>query len=204
MNNPAAEGWPAVPASEKDGQLVHHGGPAAGPEFYGEGSADLWLSATAANTDIQVTVSEVRPDGQEMFVQRGWLRASKRALDTARSTTLRPWGAFTRDKDVPMVSGKPELLRVEIQKFAHVFRAGSSIRVTVDSPSQTGYWIFGNDKTPSTNTLWHDAAHASSIVLGYIPYEHAKTLPSCDKTMRQPCRKNDAPVPAGIGPRAPA
>ncbi len=205
VNNPAAEGWPAVPASEKDGQLVFT--TAALPQdlsFYGEGSADLWLSATAANTDIQVTVSEVRPDGQEMFVQRGWLRASKRALDESRSTALRPWGAYTRDKDVPLVAGQPQLMRVEIQKFAHVFRAGSSIRVTVDSPSQTGYWIFGNDKTPSTNTLWHDAAHASSIVLGYIPYEHAKTLPSCDKTMRQPCRKNDAPVPAGIGPRAPA
>src|SRR5256885_5926537 len=71
VNNPAAEGWPAVPASEKDGQLVFT--TAALPQdlsFYGEGSADLWLSATAANTDIQVTVSEVRPDGQEMFVQR--------------------------------------------------------------------------------------------------------------------------------------
>lgn len=205
VNNPAAEGWPAVAASEKDGQLVFS--TPALPEdlsFYGEGSADLWLSATAADTDLQITLSEVRPDGQEMFVQRGWLRASKRALDPNRSSVLRPWGDFTRATQAPLVAGQPQLARVEIQKFAHVFRAGSSIRLTVDSPSQTGYWIFGNNQAPSTNTLWHDRSHASSIVLGYVPYDHAKTLPNCDKTMRQPCRKNDVPIPSGIGPKAPA
>ena len=81
VNNPAAEGWQAVAEGQADGQLVFTTAPL--PEalsFYGEGSADLWLSATAANTDVQVTLSEVRPDGQEMFIQRGWLRASKRAL----------------------------------------------------------------------------------------------------------------------------
>lgn len=204
VNNPVAEGWEAVSDEAKDGQLVFS--TPALPEdlsFYGEGSADLWLSATAANTDLQVTVSEVRPDGQEMFVQRGWLRASKRAMDDNRSTQLRPWGIFSRDTDTPLPAGQPQLARVEIQKFAHVFRVGSSIRVTVDSPSNTGFWVFGNDKTPSTNTLWHDKNHASSIVLGYIPYEHAKALPACDKTMRQPCRKSDVPVPPGIGPKAP-
>src|SRR5256885_12688139 len=51
--------------------------------FYGEASLDLWLSATAGDTDVQVTVSEVRPDGQEMFVQRGWLRASRSAEHTS-------------------------------------------------------------------------------------------------------------------------
>lgn len=205
VNNPAAEGWQAVANTEKDGQLTFT--TAALPEdlsFYGEGSADLWLTATAANTDLQVTVSEVRPDGKEMFVQRGWLRASKRALDDSRSSVLRPYGDFTKAKEAQLVAGQPTLARVEIQKFAHVFRAGSSVRVTVDTPSQTGFWVFGNDKTPSTNTLWHDKAHASSIVLGHIAYPHAKALPSCDKTIRQPCRANMVPVPAGVGPKAPA
>ncbi|WP_027015343.1 CocE/NonD family hydrolase [Comamonas composti] len=205
VNNPAAEGWQSVASSEKDGQLVFT--TPVLPEalsFYGEGSADLWLSSTEADTDLQVTLSEVRPDGQEMFVQRGWLRASKRALDASRSTELRPYGSFLQKDESPLVpGGQPVLARVEINKFAHVFRAGSSIRVTIDTPSQTGFWIFGNDKRPSTNTLWHEPGHASSIVLGYIPYKHAQALPSCDKTIRQPCRKNEHAVPAGVGPRAP-
>ena len=34
------------------------------------------------NVDFQATVSEVRPDGNETFVQNGWLRASERKLST--------------------------------------------------------------------------------------------------------------------------
>ncbi len=47
----------------------------------GSGSADLWIRSDAADTDLEVTISEIRPDGQEMYVQSGWLRASHRALD---------------------------------------------------------------------------------------------------------------------------
>ncbi|MCG2963788.1 CocE/NonD family hydrolase C-terminal non-catalytic domain-containing protein, partial [Escherichia coli] len=67
-----------------------------------------------------------------MFVQRGWLRASMRALDGQRSTALRPWGDFTEAAVRPLRPGEPTLMRVEIHKFAHVFRAGSSLRVTLD------------------------------------------------------------------------
>ena len=56
----------------------------------GSGSADLWIAADAEDVDLQVTLSEVRPDGQEMLVQSGWLRASHRALDEDASTNLRP------------------------------------------------------------------------------------------------------------------
>ena len=128
-------------------------------------------------------------------------RCSSSAAGCARPSA--PWGDFTQATDAPLVPGQPTLMRVEIQKFAHVFRAGSSLRVTIDSPSQTGFWIFGNDKTPSTNTLWHDAQHASSIVLGHVPYPHAQALPDCGKTLRQPGRPNQVPVPAGVGPKAP-
>ncbi|RYF82442.1 MAG: CocE/NonD family hydrolase [Comamonadaceae bacterium] len=201
---PAGEGWEATAAASRSGELTFT--TAALPEalsFYGEGSADIWLSATAPNTDLQVTVSEVRPDGQEMFVQRGWLRVSKRAQDVERSTELRPYSTFLREDEKMLVAGEPVLARVEINKFAHVFRAGSSIRVTVDTPSDTGYWEFGHDKTASVNTIWHDATRPSSVVLGFTPYAHAPDLPSCERTIRQPCRANTSAIPAGVGPRAP-
>src|SRR5581483_7833252 len=50
----------------------------------GPASLDLWLSSTASDTDLQATITEVRPDGQEEYVQRGWLRASHRKLDPRR------------------------------------------------------------------------------------------------------------------------
>lgn len=201
---PAGEGWEDTSAAAKSGELSFTTAPLAEDlSFYGEGSADIWLTSTAANTDLQVTLSEVRPDGMEMFIQRGWLRASKRKIDAERSSEVRAYQSFLAKDEAPLSPSTPELARIEINKFAHVFRAGSSIRVTFDTPSDTGYWIFGNDKTPSINTIWHGSAAPSSIVLGYLPYAHAATLPSCDSTLRQPCRKNENVVPQGVGPRPP-
>ncbi|WP_203236870.1 CocE/NonD family hydrolase [Nocardia panacis] len=203
VNNPLAEGW--APDTAPDGRLTFT--TAVLPQalnFYGAGSADLWLSSTAPDTDIQVTLSEVRPDGQEMFVQRGWLRASQRRLDPTHTTELRPWNEFTEQAAEPLTPGTPTQLRVEIPKFAHTFRPGSSVRLTVDTPAQTGFWQFGNLKGEATNTILLDSAHPSSIVLGYHPAPHAEALPSCTTTMRQPCRPNTVPVPPGRGPNPPA
>ena len=38
------------------------------------------------DTDIQATLTEVRPDGKETHVQNGWLRASHRAINKKAST----------------------------------------------------------------------------------------------------------------------
>jgi predicted acyl esterase len=46
----------------------------------GPGSVDLWLRSSADDSDLLVTLSEVRPDGLETYVQSGWLRASHRKL----------------------------------------------------------------------------------------------------------------------------
>src|SRR5207248_336329 len=43
---------------------------------YGPASLDVWISTLAKDVDLQATITEVRPDGQELYVQRGWLRAS--------------------------------------------------------------------------------------------------------------------------------
>src|SRR5204862_515269 len=53
---------------------------AADLTLYGTASADLWLRSTAEDADLQVVVSEVRPDGKEVYIQAGWLRASLRVL----------------------------------------------------------------------------------------------------------------------------
>ncbi|MBR7551858.1 esterase, partial [Mycobacterium tuberculosis] len=84
------------------------------------------------------------------------------------------------------------------------FRPGSSIRITIDAPARTGFWEFDRITTEAVNTVLLDAAHPSSVVLGYTPYPHAPALPSCATTLRQPCRDNTTPIPPGEGPRPPA
>jgi acyl-CoA synthetase (AMP-forming)/AMP-acid ligase II len=52
-----------------------------------------------------------------MFVQRGWLRASMRALDSKRSTALRPWGDFTESAVLALKPGQSLDLE-QLQAFA--------------------------------------------------------------------------------------
>ena len=48
----------------------------------GGGAVHLWVKSSTPDVDLQATVSEVRPDGNETFVQNGWIRASERKLAT--------------------------------------------------------------------------------------------------------------------------
>ena len=68
----------------------------------GSGSVDLWLRSTADDADLEVNLSEVRPDGQEMYVQSGWLRAAYGGL-AADSTELFPDPTLMEDGWAPLV-----------------------------------------------------------------------------------------------------
>lgn len=99
----------------------------------GPSSMDLYLKASQRDTDLQVTISEVRPDGNETYVQSGWLRASHRKLDNSESTALDPVPThLKRDGALLPKQGFTEV-RVPIYPVTHAFRAGSKIRVTVSA-----------------------------------------------------------------------
>jgi uncharacterized protein len=168
-------------------------------EFFGSGSANIWLSSTAPDTDLQITLTEVRPDGQEVYVARGWLRASHRALDPARSTVLAPYQTDQQADARSLVPGLPTYMRIQLWPFDYVFRKGSSIRLWINAPTgETGGWSFNYIKTPAINSIYADAQHPSAIVLGYLQGGHAQApLPTCDTLLNQPCRPNLVPAPSG-------
>ena len=159
----------------------------------GSGSIDLWLSSTARDVDLQVTLSEVRPDGFETLVQLGWLRASRRKLDEAASSILRPVSTHLEgDAEFLPDGGESALVRVELFPFAHAFRAGSRIRLIVNAPGGTRpRWKF--EAIPGDGSeligIEHSAAHASRIVLPVLEGFSAPTpLPPCPALRGQPCR----------------
>jgi putative CocE/NonD family hydrolase len=164
----------------------------------GSASLDLWLASAATDTDVQVTLTEVRPDGQELYVQKGWLKASQRAIDPARSSALRPYQTHQEADAAALVPGEPSLLRVEIFPFGHVVRAGSRLRVWIEAPTiLPELWSFVPTPEVTQNTVLHDEAHPSALVLPVVPNdaERAATLPACGTLIRQPCR----PDPLGAG-----
>ena len=86
------------------------------------------MQSTAPDTDLQVTLTEVRSDGQEVYVQNGWLRASNRAL-ASNATELRPTHPLTEAEVETLPAGKLSEARVEVFPFADVFRKGVAASV---------------------------------------------------------------------------
>ena len=132
----------------------------------------------------------------EADTDRHRLRASHRALDEQRSSALQPYHPHTSESLKDMTPGVPELLRVEMMPFSHVFRKGSSIRMYVENPSMIGLWGFQSIQTPQMVTVHHDAEHPSKIVLGELPNANVKPgLTECGTVDSQPCRNNPVPQP---------
>jgi putative CocE/NonD family hydrolase len=165
----------------------------------GSASADLWITATAPNVDLQVTLTEIRPDGQEVYVQQGWLRAKQRALDTHASSALLPVQTHTIEDVKSLSPTEPSLARVEIFPFGHVIRQGSRLRIWIEAPTtMPQLWGFALDPTPARVEVWRDAAHPSRVVLpiagGITIPEAARPQPTCGQPLRQPCRSDPRPA----------
>jgi predicted acyl esterase len=54
----------------------------------GAGAVHPWVRSSTRDVGVQATVSEVRPDGDETFVQNGWLRGNERKLSTTTDNIL--------------------------------------------------------------------------------------------------------------------
>ncbi len=156
----------------------------------GSGSVDLYLQSNLGDTDLEVTISEVRPDGQEMYVQSGWLRASQRALDEDASTELRPVQTHFEADSAPLNDLDFELVRVELFPFAHAFRSGSRIRLSVDAPGgNRPVWVFDTITDGEEVTIAHDSVNPSRLVLPIVRgIDVPAAYPECGALRGQPCR----------------
>jgi predicted acyl esterase len=159
----------------------------------GPASADLWIRSSVGEADIEVNISEVRPDGQEMYVQSGWLRASERAIDATLATDLRPVHTHAETDLEPVPADEWVEARIEVFPFAHVFRVGSRIRISVDTPgSSRPEWKFilhTSQTVDARISVGHTGEAPSSIMLPVIPDVAVPTLlPPCPSLRGQPCR----------------
>ena len=116
----------------------------------GAGAVHLWVRSSTPDVDLVATISEVRPDGNETFVQNGYLQASERKLSTGtanmfkqKSTLLDPIPSFTAADAAAMPSGTFVPVVIPLYYEGHVYRAGSRLRVTISAPNGTQpVWSF--------------------------------------------------------------
>lgn len=182
--------WGPLPADWTKASVAYTSAPLGQDMMvYGPGSADLWVSANGGDADVQVTVTELRPDGQETYVQRGWLRLSNRALDTARSTLLLPVHADRPEQFLPLFPVRPVFARVEINKVGHYFRKGSRLRIWIDTPAQTGGLRFDTFTQQQRIYILHNAKYDSLVRFGVLKdVKGPEVYPECGKAILQPCR----------------
>ena len=129
-----------------------------------------------------------RPDSMEIpaglperEVSRGWLKASHRTLDPARSKPWKPWHCLTRAAQVPVTPGEVTEYSIELMSTANLFRRGHRICMEISSADlPTG--IGGNthveympwhicSSATTVHKIHRDARHPSHLVLPVIPFD---------------------------------
>ena len=175
----------------------------------GGGAVTAYVKSSTPDVDLLATVSEVRPDGNETFVQNGYLRASERKLATSKKnilqqkpTQLQPIPTMLASDVQPMPSNEYVPVTIPLYFEGHAYRPGSRIRVTISAPNGTQpIWSFAHTE-PEGGTANESVAFSPSmpssltlpIVRGLdIPTE----LPACPSLRNEPCRPYQAVVNNG-------
>jgi predicted acyl esterase len=162
----------------------------------GAGAVNVWVRSSAPSVDLQATISEVRPDGKETFVQNGWVRGNERKLDAEKSTALEPVLSL-READVsPMPADQFVPVTIPLYYEGHTYRAGSRIRVTIAAPNGTQpIWAFDQTEPEGTTqvAIAYGGDTPSNLLLPVIPGVSVPTgLPPCPGLRGQPCRAYEA------------
>jgi putative CocE/NonD family hydrolase len=137
----------------------------------------LFASSTAIDTQFIVKLTDQHPQdeaarksgAQPGFtpVSKGWLKASHREKDEKRSTPTRPF--YTHTNPQPIEPSKVYQYDIEVLPISYVFKKGHRIRLELangDSSATDG--VFSHPYHPTlmgTDTIHHDAAHASCLML---------------------------------------
>jgi len=143
----------------------------------------LWVSSSSDDADLFAVIRNIAPDGAEVTypgpmpegpriaAAYGWLRASHRKLDPARSTAYRPF--HTHDEIRKLTPGEPVPLEIEIWPTSVVFARGHRLVLEVgshDDPRSTFQHSDPRDRVQEgTNTVHAGGRFDSQLLLPIIP-----------------------------------
>jgi uncharacterized protein len=163
-------------------------------EFTGPVAARLYVSTSAADMDLFLTLRLFDPSNKEVTfigandpmapVSQGWLRLSHRKLDKARSRPEKPH--HPHDERLPVAAGEIYEVDVEIWPTSIVVPAGYRLALTIAGKDferaeaqglMKGSGIFLHndpadrpvDRFGGTNTIYSGAERASHLLMPQIP-----------------------------------
>jgi hypothetical protein len=131
-------------------------------EATGRISVRLYAASSGRDTDFTAKLSDVYPDGRSMLLLDGIIRARHR--NSVRTEEL-------------LQPGQVYEFGIDLWSTSIVFNAGHRVRVAISSSNaprfdpnpNTGEPFRASDRTiAATNTIYHDAAHASALLLPVV------------------------------------
>ena len=127
----------------------------------------------------------------ELYLQRGFLRASRRAIDKAKSTA---WDiSYAGNRSEPLNPGQVYEMTIQLYPIGHVARRGHKLAVALMSPPTIPYpnWGFMPVSMPGSVTIYHSAKYPSVLELPIVPgIKPEGQAPECGSLEFQPCRKS--------------
>jgi predicted acyl esterase len=143
---------------------------------------NVWVSSTSEDADIYATLRNIGPDGKDVCeigqrgepvacVTKGWLRASHRKLDAARSLPYRPYHAHNERRWLN--PGEAVECQVEIWPTSMVFKRGHKIRLDITARDGVGTQHFTHYNADynigAVNSVHSGSDKASYLLLPVIP-----------------------------------
>ena len=131
-------------------------------EVTGHLFAKIFISSSAADTDLSVRVCDVYPDGRSMLISEGIQRLRYRK---------------SREKPEPLTPGQIEEVSVDCWSTSQIFNTGHRVRVTVTSSNfprfdvnpGTGLpWSDAGEKVKQINRIYCDAEHPSRLLVPVV------------------------------------
>jgi len=132
-------------------------------EVTGPVSAELFVSSSAIDTDFTAKLVDVWPNGYAQNLTEGILRMRYRQ---------------TQERAALMTPGTIYPITIDMAAASNVFLAGHRLRLEVSSSNfprfdrnlNTGEeQAHATRMVTATNTVWHDDAHPSALVLSIVP-----------------------------------
>jgi putative CocE/NonD family hydrolase len=149
-----------------------------GIELIGPGAVTLFASIDARDTNWMVSLLDVFPSGIEVEFNRGYLKASHRAVDERKSEPWRPWHPHTEAEDV--APGEVYEYRIELSPMSTVIAAGHRLKLSISCLDHARWppvdpelgtmhqpWHVCRNETVS-HSIFHDRRYRSRVLLPYI------------------------------------
>lgn len=152
------------------GHLKYYSAPLVeNTEVIGLASLNVYASCRGVDMNIFASLWDYSPEGEEICLSKGYLKASHRELDPKRSKPWHPIHTHTSPK--PLVPGRIYLLSIALSPIAHLFKAGHRIVLKISSSDDKPKTLFevGMDHLCSqrmnTITIYSNATYPSHLLL---------------------------------------